>query len=125
MRMTYASRFCYILKILRKPIVKKPDPLNEAFIPVWFKVPASFYRLLERVAVDAKMKAPDVLTESVKLFEKLHPIAREAGMTRSEWLREAAKLIRDRKRSGQPADKPLVAYRWSKVPPEQRTELAR
>jgi hypothetical protein len=105
--------------------VKELDPLNDAFIPVWFKVPASFYRRLERVAVDAKMKAPEVLTESVKLFEKFHPIAKEAGMTRSECLREAAKLIRDRKRSRQPADKPLVAYRWAKVPPEQRSEIAR
>jgi hypothetical protein len=106
--------------------VKKPDTLNDAFIPIWFKVPASFYRVLERVAVDAKMRAPDVLAESVKLFEKLHTIAKEAGMTRSEFLREGAKLIRDRKRSlHKPAGKPLVAYRWAKVPPEQRSEMAR
>ena len=104
--------------------MKNNDPLNEAFIPVWFKVPASFYRHLERVAVDTEMKAPDVLAESVRLFEKLHAVAKEAGLTRSEYLREAAKLIRGRKRSHQ-ADKPLVAYRWAKVSPEERSEIAR
>ncbi len=110
--------------MLEEPLVKKSDPLNEAFVPVWFKLPASFYRLLERVAVNTEMKASDVLAESVRLLDKLHAVAKEAGLSRSEYFREAAKLIRDRKRSHE-ADKPLVAYRWAKASPEQRSEIAR
>jgi hypothetical protein len=72
------------------------------------------------------METADVLRSAVKVFQKLNLIAKEAGMGRAACLREAARLIRNQKRSKQKrSNRPLVAYRWDKVPAAERSRIAR
>jgi signal transduction histidine kinase len=123
--MTYAEGFGRVVESAGET-VRKPDRSNAEYIPIWFHLPPRFYRLLGRVANDAEMEAAKVVMESVKLFQKLHPLAKDSGMTRFKFLAEAAKLIRKQKQSKQKRpDKPLVAYRWEKVPPDERSRIAR
>ena len=106
--------------------VKKPNRSTADYMPLWFQLQPDFYRLLGRLAQHTRRKAPDVLTESPKLFQRLNAIADEVGISRVQCLKTAARLIRSRKRAKKKrAGKPLVAYRWEKVPPEKRSEIAR
>jgi hypothetical protein len=88
--------------------------------------PTRFLSAPDRIAQDAEMEPAEMLGASLKVFRKLNAIAEETGMSRAACLREAATLIRKQKRSKQKrANKPLVAYRWEKVPAAERSRIAR
>ena len=106
--------------------MKKSGQLNEEFIPLWFQLPPGFYRVLKAASTDAGLTMAEALKEAVRLFPKLSSAAKEAGITRTQLVAEAGKLMRNRDRPKRARlEKPLVAYRWEKVPPEQRSNIGR
>lgn len=106
--------------------MKSPSQFDEEFIPVWFHLGSRFYRRLKTTADGAGLSMQETLEEAVRIFPKLNSLAKETGSSRSQCLAQAVKLMRSQKRS--PAArplKPLVAYRWEKVSPEQRSQVGR